>query len=291
MQNGGMYSLEETQRSDAVEKQVVSIYSRIYPQADRTFVGRAFEWAKQSFSGNYGDYQPIDTRYHNFEHTMQGTFCLTRLLMGRHMANALPAVPQKMFELSLLAILLHDTGYLKKKNDTTGTGAKYTAIHVLRSVDFARELLSEKGYKPEEITAVQNMIRCTGLNAIISAIRFQNELEKLMGLALATADLLGQMAADDYVEKLPVLYEEFAEAVTRDPQAQLLKVYTSPEEVMRRTPAFWNDYVVPRINKDFRKLYLFLNDPYPDGPNPYVQAIEANMARIRKELADSQKAS
>ncbi len=281
-----MYSLDDTRKPDAVEKQVVSIYTRLYPSADRTFVGRAFEWTRQSFTGNYNDYQPIDTRYHNFEHTMQGTLCMARLLLGRHKANALPAVPQKMFELGLLAILLHDTGYLKKKTDTSGTGAKYTAIHVLRSVEFARELLSEKGYKPEEITAVQNMIRCTGLNAILSAIKFQDELEKLLGLALATADLLGQMAAEDYVEKLPVLYEEFAEAVVRDPQGtQMLQVYTSPEEVMRLTPSFWKDYVLPRINNEFRKLYLFLNDPYPDGPNPYVQAIEANMARIGKMLS------
>jgi len=28
-----------------------------------------------------------------------------------------------------------------------------------------------------------------------------------------------------------------------------------------------------------------LNDPYPDGPNPYLQAIEANIERIRKMLA------
>src|SRR5438034_5501175 len=30
--------------------------------------------------------------------------------------------------------------------------------------------------------------------------------------ALATGDLLGQLAAEDYVEKLPILYGEFAEA-------------------------------------------------------------------------------
>jgi len=286
MQNGRMHSLDDTGRPGVVEKQVGSIYSRLYPKADRAFVGRAFEWARRCFSGQYADYQAIDTRYHNFEHTLQGTLCMARLLLGRHQANALPAVPQKIFELGLLAILLHDTGYLKKKTDIAGTGAKYTAVHVLRSVEFARELLLEKGYKPDEITAVQNMIRCTGLHAIISAIAFQNDLEKMMGLTLATADLLGQMAAEDYVEKLGVLYEEFAEAVGGDPQhTKRLTVYSSAEDVVRRTPSFWKDYVLPRINDDFGKLYLFLNDPYPDGPNPYLQAIEANIERIRKMLA------
>ena len=56
------------------------------------------------------------------------------------------------------------------------------------------------------------MIFCTGINAALDKIPFQSEAEKIVGFALGTADLLGQMAADDYVEKLPVLYAEFAEA-------------------------------------------------------------------------------
>ena len=39
--------------------------------------------------------------------------------------------------------------------------------------------------------------------AIVAA---QSELERVLGFALATADLVGQMAADDYVDKLPELY-------------------------------------------------------------------------------------
>ena len=56
------------------------------------------------------------------------------------------------------------------------------------------------------------MIRCTGVNAALSVIPFQSEMEKVAGFALGTADLLGQMAAEDYVDKLPILYAEFAEA-------------------------------------------------------------------------------
>jgi len=45
----------------------------------------------------------------------------------------------------------------------------------------------------------------------VTRLVFRTELEKLVGFALATADLLGQMAAPDYVDKLPILYLEFAE--------------------------------------------------------------------------------
>ena len=77
--------------------------------------------------------------------------------------------------------------------------------------------MSEKGFGPADIRAVQNMIRCTGVNANLSVIPFQSEMEKMAGFALATADLLGQMAADDYVDKLPELYQEFAEASQLQP--------------------------------------------------------------------------
>jgi hypothetical protein len=39
------------------------------------------------------------------------------------------------------------------------------------------------------------------------------------------------------------------------------------------------------MNKDFGGLYRFLADPYPDGPNFYLNAIEANLARLRKLVA------
>src|SRR5947209_20555043 len=120
----------ETKHTTAVEVAIHSIYKAIFPEGDREFVPRVFKWTTDCFHGNYRDYQPIDARYHDLEHTMQGALCFARLLKGRHFANATPPLTQKMFELGLLAILLHDTGYLKKRSDTEGTGAKYTWIHV-----------------------------------------------------------------------------------------------------------------------------------------------------------------
>jgi len=46
------------------------------------------------------------------------------------------------------------------------------------------------------------MIRCTVRKANLALIPFQKRGRKRR-FALGTADLLGQMAADDYVEKLP----------------------------------------------------------------------------------------
>src|SRR5262245_13983074 len=130
-----MFAPIDTRSPHEVEAQVQSIYDRLFADGDGEFVPRAFSWAEQCFNGRYADYQAIDARYHDFEHTLQGTLCLTRLLHGRHAAGAQPPLTRRLFELVLLAILFHDTGYLKKRDDQEGTGAKYTVTHVGRSAD------------------------------------------------------------------------------------------------------------------------------------------------------------
>ena len=249
---------------------------------------RAFGWIRDCFEGRHPGYLPIDARYHDLEHTMQGTIGLAQLLQGRHAAGVEPVLTAREFELGLLAILFHDTGYLKRSDDPEGTGAKYTAIHVERSAAFASEFLAAKGYSDGDVFAIQNMICCTGVQVDLPALRFRNEIERTIGYALGTADLLGQMAADDYLEKLVVLYDEFAEA-EKFPGAPLPAAFHFPsaDALMRSTQGFWEHFVLPKINDDFRRLYTFLNDPYPDGPNSFLQRIEGNLARLRQRLAAS----
>jgi hypothetical protein len=280
-----MYPPVVTKDPTAVEVEVQSAFLGMFPKGDAMFVPRVFGWAIECFTGNFGEYQAVDARYHDFEHTLQGTLCMARLLHGRHLANTHPQLTQRMFQLGVIAILMHDTGYLKKRNDTEGTGAKYTVTHVDRSAEFAAVLLAEKKFPPEDIKAVQNMIHCTGVDATLSIIPFQNEMEKIVGHALGTADLLGQMAAEDYVEKLPVLYAEFAEAkqFSRD-KPNFVSMFSSAADLMQKTPAFWEKYVQMKLNRDFGGLYRFLNTPYPHGPNYYLQRIDANMKRLRERI-------
>ncbi len=239
----------------------------------------------ECFTGKYGEYQAVDASYHDFEHTLQGTLCLARLLQGRFRAGAQPVLTEEMFQLGLLAILLHDTGYLKKRDDLEGTGAKYTITHVERSAEFAARLLREKRFSPTQILAVENMIRCTGVNAHIGGIAFQSELEKIVGLALASADLLGQMAADDYIEKLPILYAEFVEAVqfTGD-RRHFVASFTSLSDLVEKTPSFWENLVRTKLETELGGVYHFLSDPYPSGPNEYLEKITANIARLKERL-------
>lgn len=281
-----MFASVATNDPSAVKNEVQAAYIAMFPLGDYEFVFRVFDWAEKCFAGRYGDYQAIDARYHDLEHTLQGTLCMARLLRCRHEAKVQPRVSQHHFELGIIGILLHDTGYLKHRSDTVGTGAKYTATHVYRSLEFAHQLLSTEGFSAADIRSVQNMIRCTGIDAILESIAFENEAERIVGHALGTADLMGQMAADDYVEKLPVLYDEFQEAARHDRgHTDFITKFGGAYDLIQRTPAFWRDYVLPKLDKDFAGLYRFLNQPYPNGKNWYVDRIEANMGRIREQLA------
>jgi hypothetical protein len=281
-----MCVLDVSKNPEAVETEVQAAYLDCFPGGDRQFVARIFGWATQCFTGGYEDYQAVDAHYHDFEHTLQGTLCMAHLLHGWHRAAATPPLTERMLQLGLLAILLHDTGYLKKRGDAEGTGAKYTVTHVQRSTDFAGQFLLGRGFAPEDVKAVQNMINCTGLDADLKHIPFQSEPEKITGFALGTADLLGQMAAADYVEKLPVLYAEFAEA-TRFSRSKghFISRFASARQLMEETPRFWETFVRKKLDQDFQGLWRFLNDPYPSGRNFYFERIEANMARLKRALA------
>lgn len=282
-----MYPPVDTRDISAVEEAVQSAYTTIFPKGDRSFVPRVFGWVKEVFGGHFADYSPVDARYHDLEHTMQGTLCMAWLLRGRHLAGAKPQLTEELLQLGLLAILLHDSGYLKKKDDREGTGAKYTVTHVKRSAEFAAELLAAKGFTPAQINSVQNMIRCTGVDAALQGIPFHDEVERLLGWALGTSDLLGQMAAKDYVEKLPILFSEFAEAAryTND-RNHFVAMFHSADDLISKTPVFWEQYVRGKLDREFGGMHKFLNDPYPAGQNPYMKQIEANMARLKQGLEE-----
>jgi hypothetical protein len=271
----------DTKDRHAVQTEVAQIYRELFPGGSPQFVADAFKWIVDAFEGRFDGYQPVDAKYHDLEHTLQGTLAFARLLKGYSSARARPELTRRAFELGLLAILLHDSGYLKERSDSAGTGAKYTLVHVTRSAEFAKKLLSENGFSPVEVRAVQNMIRCTGVNTDLASIPFHDDLERQVGFALGTADLLGQMAAPDYIEKLQTLYQEFEEA-NRYSAKKSGEIFASADDLRRKTPEFWEKYVLPKIENDFRGLYRFL--AVASGSNPYIERIEANISRLRREL-------
>ena len=272
----------DTKNSTAVTGLTRSIFKRLFPGALPTLLDRTFADVELLFAGRHPGFQAIDLRYHDFEHTLQATVCLAQLLEGAQLSGEIEPLSARQFELAISAALLHDSGYLKARSDEGGTGAKYTLTHVLRSCAFAASYLPTVGVNEKEIASVLAAINCTGPNHEIGRLQFNDLTDRFIGCSLATADLLGQMSARDYPDKLEVLFGEFREsddfvAVPRDRRR-----FKSPEDLVLKTPHFWTQVILPRLEHDFGAVYRFLARPYPGGQNKYLEAVERNIATVRR---------
>jgi hypothetical protein len=281
-----MFSPVDTKKAPAVAAFVEQKFAAMYPGASLTWLSTIFIDIEVLFLGRHPDYAAVDLRYHDLEHTLQATVCLVLLLEGRHAAGVEPRLDARQFELAVSAVLLHDSGYLKLRSDNVGTGAKYTFCHVLRSCAFAASYLPTLGANDVEVEAVLGAINCTGPTKEISRLDFRAPVERVIGCALATADYLGQMAAADYPDELEILYEEFQESDDFIHLPAARRAFKSAADLIERTPIFWQEIVLRKLESDFQAVYRFLARPYPHGQNPYLEAVEHNMITIRNRAAN-----
>jgi hypothetical protein len=274
-----------TKDAAAVAAFCAAIFQRLYPGVRWAWLDRIFRDIEILFSGAHPEYAAVDARYHDLEHTMQAAACIALIFEGRAAAGVEPRLDARQFELALSAALLHDTGYLKLRSDTCGTGAKYTFCHVVRSCAFAASYLPTLGANDLEIEAVMAAINCTGPTTEMSRLRFRHPIEHTIGCALATADFLGQMAAPDYADELEILFEEFHESDEFIHLPAERRVFKSARELIERTPAFWESFVLPKLKTDFQGVYRYLSRPWPDGPNAYLEAVEENIRTVKRRIA------
>lgn len=270
----------DTKSASAVADATCAAFVGMFPRRTPSLLPRLFADVESMFGGRYMDYQAIDTPYHDLEHTLQVTWCLAQMLAGRHHACVEPRLNERQFELAAAAALFHDTGYLKMRADLVGTGAKYTFTHVLRSCAVASSYLPTLGVTLDELDGVLGAIRCTNSKTPIWRLHFQNPIEGIVGCAVATADYLGQMSVPNYLEELPKLFAEFNESDTFAAVPLQQRLFHSADELIAKTPHFWQTSVMPKLDNELLGLYRFLATPYPDGPNSYIDAINANIAIV-----------
>ncbi len=272
----------DTKNPQTVAAMVKSAVVQAWPKASTTLIDRLFVDVTDMFRGRYPGYRAIDMFYHDYEHTLQATVCLTHILQGRHQSADQPALGQRDWELGLMAVLLHDCGFLKQSDDLTGTGAKYTLVHERRSCDFARQYLPGLGVTPAEINDVCSAIMCTGPQNRISSVPFGREQARLISFTLVTADYLAQMSAPDYVDELPILFREFQEAYEFEHVPVAKRPYHVVTDLLQKTPAFWGNYVRPMLDFEAGGVHRYLTTA--GQPNPYIQAVEANIEEVRRRL-------
>jgi hypothetical protein len=189
-------------------------------------------------------------------------------------------------ELAIAAVMLHDSGYIKEEGDREGTGAKYTLTHIDRSVEYAGRILRALGLNADELRVVSTAIRCTGVNVRMAHLTFRSPTERYIGCVVGTADILSQMSAPDYPERLPALYQEYREAAAHERlRGAGIDNYRDVEDLMRRTRGFYQEQVQRLLTKEWGKVYEEYQYHFGTNVNPYIAAIETNLQRIDEQLA------
>jgi hypothetical protein len=259
----------------AVLAQVEQIVLFIFEQFDFAPLHRVFFDILKLFQGKYPGYRRCNTLYHDLNHTMECLLVTAQLLHGAQLNGV--GFTKVDVELELISALMHDTGYLQAVGDNTGTGGKYTLCHISRSIDFMGNYFSEKGFPAEYLSRCSNFLKCTGIDVRIADIKFPSRQDEILGKILGTADLVGQMAGDDYLRKLPHLYAEFKEGGVLGFEDEM--------DLIRKTPAFW-EMVKMRFAGELGQVNFYLRDHFRVccgvDRDLHREAIERNMARLRQ---------
>ncbi len=259
-----------TEDPSDTNKEVRRIYESLFGSTLFDKVEYVVEDVTKLFDGVYPAYQKCDTGYHDLEHTLHAYLAMARIISG--LVREYPeALSEEFVVIGLISALGHDTGYIREKDDIEGKGGKYTQVHMNRSREFMGKYLPKLKFGLQQIQYVQNIISCTGLQISMLSIPFTSEMERKTGYILGTADLIGQMSDPNYVEKLPKLYDEFNDGGVLG--------YTSAQDLIERTPAFWEDIVMKRLKEDFHSVYRFVAN-YFEGKNYYITGINRNIAQI-----------
>jgi hypothetical protein len=240
-------------------------------------IWRLIDFTFDLFHGMNPAFEPCDTAFHDFDHTMQATEVVLRLLAAHDRVLNERRFTDREWEIALVSILLHDAGYLKRRNDQEGSGAKYTSIHVGRSCFLAWDLLPDLGVEKDELRLVQRAICATALGARLHELGFRSRSEWLVGALVATGDMLGQMAADDYPERIPALYLELREAALFSHLGNGSLGGQTLLELLCGTERFFSEYVLKTMDTEWGGVYRWLDAK--DGSNPYLDRILQNVRR------------
>ena len=265
-----------------IKKYVTRVFSYYYNNEDFNEVENCYEKIKQLFHGNFPGYKACNTKYHNFFHTLDTFFTTAVLIDGYNIGKYV--LPVDLVKNLLNAALLHDVGYIQEDKDYSGTGAKYTQTHVLRSILFLSKNFGLLGINHKNILSISNLIECTELKINVNDIEFTSEYEKTTGKILGTADILGQMSNREYLERLLFLYYEFKEAG--------IPGYNSEFDIIKNTLFFYKE-IKNRLDKFYNSVYIYavyhLKERYKIEENLFIKAIDNNIDYIKEIIKENTK--
>ncbi len=276
--NQQLYESLEIVPPEAVLKEAQTILGLIFPSFDTTPVESAFDMIIRVFDGEHPAYRACNTHYHDLRHTTDAFLAMARLIHGAFLQGE--SMGERTIVTALTAALFHDTGYIQKKHDTHGTGAKYSLSHVKRSMEFLKRHGPELSLSRDEVAEGSAMISCTDISKEIPASRFPSPIVEILCRILNAADLVAQMADRTYLEKLLFLYHEYKEGKVGN--------YRSEVDLLKKTVRFYS-YIEKRLEPISEKVNRFMASHFNSrrgiARNLYAEAIQNQKAYLHKILA------
>ncbi len=269
----------------SVRNAVHELFSETFPGMSFDKLWLAFYDFERLFSGRYPGYTGCDTTYHDMQHTLDMTLALARLLSGYERSVEPPdRLGAARAQMAIITSLFHDSGYIRhetRDKDFTN-GAEFTMYHVSRSADFLRRYLPELGLA-KDVGVASMIVHFTGYELDLDHIELEDPRDVICGHLIGTADLIAQMADRCYLEKCrDRLYGEFVVggvAVENASPGEYMVRYKSGEDLLRKTPMFYQQVMRERLNAKFNRVYRYIEVLY-DGRNPYIEAIRNNITHL-----------
>lgn len=274
----------------------VSVRNAVHELFAETFPGMSFDklWLafydfERLFTGRYPGYKGCDTTYHDMQHTLDMTLALARLVSGYERSVEPPdRLGAARAQMAIITSLFHDSGYIRhntRDKDFTN-GAEFTLYHVSRSADFLRRYLPELGLA-KDVGVSSMIVHFTGYELDLDKIELDDPRDIICGHLIGTADLIAQMADRCYLEKCrDHLYNEFVVggvAVENAKPGEYMIRYHSGEDLLEKTPAFYQQVMRERLNSKFNRVYRYIEVLY-NGQNPYIDAIRVNVTHLVRVL-------
>ena len=190
--------------------------------------------------------------------------------------------------MAIITALFHDSGYIRhaERDRDFNNGAQFTMQHVSRSADFLRRYLPELGMA-KDVGIASMIVHFTGYELDLDKIELDDPRDIICGHLIGTADLIAQMADRCYLEKCrDRLYQEFVVggiAIENAKPGEYMVRYKSGEDLLRKTPSFYQQVTRERLNSKFNRVYRYAEVLY-GGQNPYINAIRNNIAHLVRVL-------
>lgn len=272
---------------DEVREAIHALYAQAHPGSAFDTLWMACHDFRQLFRGQAEGYVGCDTLYHDQQHSLDVTLAMARLLTGYELScPTADRLGAERATLGLICALFHDSGYIRRNGERNRNGAEFTTYHISRSAEFLAGYLPRLGLGHLVPVATQ-VVHFTGYEVSLDDIELEDPRDSTLGYLLGTADVLAQMADRCYLEKCrDRLYGEFVLAgiaVESLPGREQVVRYGSGLDLLRKTPEFWQASARTRLEQSFNRAYRYV-EPLFGGQNPYLQAIEQNLAYLRQIL-------